>query len=155
MTRGARTALNRKPHGLIEHQHVGIFVERDGFEEIARLVTGLRVTRGRPRLQSQRRDAHGLPRLEALARLRALAVHAQLALSDNPLDVRKGKPGEARLHETIDAHAGFVRTNLRSLYAGRSRRSLNVRLTVLGEGAHGRCTTEGVTLNGGCAIMQL
>ena len=141
MTRGARAALHRKPHGLVEHQHVGIFVERDGFEEIPRLVARLRVTRRRPRLQSQRRDTHGLPGLEALARLRALAIHAQLALSDDSLDVGKRESRKARLHETVDAHAGFVRTHLCGLYAGRSRRAFAVRLTVhvLGKSAHGRC----------------
>ena len=119
MARSARAALHREPHGLVEHQHVGIFVERDGFEEIAGL--GIRLVFGCTWLgliQPQRRDAHGLPGLETLLGLRALAVHAQFALPDHALDVGERKPGKARLEEAVDAHAGFVGAHLGGLHAG-------------------------------------
>ena len=59
--------------------------------------------------------------LEALLGLRALAVHAQFALSGDALDVREGEPRKPRLDKAIDAHAGFVRRDFGDLYAGRGR----------------------------------
>ncbi len=124
MTRRARAALHRKPHGLVEHQHVGIFVERDGFEEFAGLIADVGVASARARLiQSQRRDAHRLPGLEPLLGLRALAVHAQFALSNDSLDVGEGEPGEPRLDKAIDAHAGLVGCDFGGLYAARGWRA--------------------------------
>ena len=35
MARGAGAALHREAHRLVQHHHVGILVQRDGFEEIA------------------------------------------------------------------------------------------------------------------------
>ena len=109
MARGAGAALHREPHGLVEHQHVVVLVERDRFEEFAGLGLGLAAGRARlGLLEPQRRDAHRLPGLEPLLWLRALAVHAQLALADDALDVGERQPGKARLEEAVDAHAGFV-----------------------------------------------
>src|SRR5262245_7808582 len=103
MTRRARAALHRKPHGLVEHQHIGVFVERDGFEERAGLIADVGVAAARTRLiQSQRRDAHRLPGLEPLLGLRALAVDAQFTLSNDALDVGEGEPRKPRLYEAID-----------------------------------------------------
>src|SRR5262249_9782641 len=91
-----------------------------GLEEVAGLIANLGVASRRTRLiQSQRRNAHRLPGLEPLLGLRALAVHAQFALSNDALDVREGEPREPRLDEAIDAHAGFVRSDFGDLYAGR------------------------------------
>ena len=96
-----------------------------GFEERAGLIAGVGVAPARARLiQSQRRDAHRLPGLEPLFGLRALAVHAQFALSNDALDMGEGEPRKPRLDEAIDAHAGFVRCYLGGLYAGRGRRAL-------------------------------
>ena len=38
----------------------------------------------------------------------ALAVHPQLALAHDALDVTEGQAGKPRLQETVDAHIGFV-----------------------------------------------
>jgi hypothetical protein len=54
--------------------------------------------------------------------LRALAVDAQFALSNDALDVGEGEPRKPRFEEAIDAHAGFVRRDFGGLYAGRGRR---------------------------------
>src|SRR5262249_61381620 len=113
-------ALQREPHGLVERQHVGVFVERDGLEERAGLIADVGVAPARTRLiQSQWRDAHRLPGLESLLGLRALAVHAQFALSNDALDVGEGEPPEPRLDETSDAPAGFFRCFPCGLCAGR------------------------------------
>jgi len=125
MARGARAALHREPHGLVQHQHVGVLVERDRLEEIAGLGIRLVFRRARPGLvQPQRRDTHRLSGLEPLLGLRALAVHAQLAFADHTLDTGERQPGETRLEEAVDAHAGFVRAHLGSLHAGRRRHAL-------------------------------
>ena len=130
MARGAGAALHRQPHGLVEHQHVVVFVERDGFEEITSLDLGLAPARARlALLEPQRRDAHRLPGFEPLLSLRALAVHAQLALTDDALDMGERQPGKARLEEAIDAHAGFVRAHLGGLHAA-SRRGGSLRPAV-------------------------
>jgi hypothetical protein len=71
--------------------------------------------------------------------LRALAVHAQFALSNDALDVGEGEPRKPRLDETIDAHAGFVGCYLGGLYAGRGRRAFGHRrpaALLLGDRAH-------------------
>ena len=47
MARGAGAALHRKPHRLVEHQHVGVFVERDRFEKRAGLLVRLAARRAR------------------------------------------------------------------------------------------------------------
>src|SRR5262249_58501367 len=90
-------------------------------------------------IQPQRRDAHRLPGLEPLLGLRALAVHAQLALSNDALDVGEGEPRKPRLDETIDAHAGFVSCYLGGLYAARGRRAFadgRAAALLLGDRAH-------------------
>src|SRR5262249_56512719 len=69
------------------------------------------------------RVANRRPGLEPLLGLRALAVHAQFALSNDALDVGEGEPRKPRLDEAIDAHAGFVGCYLGGLYAGRGRRA--------------------------------
>jgi hypothetical protein len=53
--------------------------------------------------------------------LRALAVHAQFALSNDALDVGEGEPRKSRLEKAIDPHAGFVGCDFSGLYAGRGR----------------------------------
>jgi hypothetical protein len=100
MARGARAALHREPHGLVQHQHVGVLVERDRLEEIAGLGIRLVFRRARPGLvQAQRRDTHRLSGSSRCFGLRALAVHAQLAFADHALDMGERQPGETRLEE--------------------------------------------------------
>jgi hypothetical protein len=75
-------------HRLVEDEHVGILIQRDGFEEFAGFVahfgaTGIRL-RG---VEPQRRNAHALSSLQPVLRLRALAVDADLAFTDHALDV--------------------------------------------------------------------
>ena len=119
MARGAGAALHREAHRLVEHQHVGVLVQRDRAQELARLLVSLAACRRRLRFaEFQRRDAHVLPRRQPVLRLDALAVHAQLAFADDALDVGERKPGKPRLEETIDAHAGFIAANRDGLHAG-------------------------------------
>src|SRR4029077_18527733 len=60
---------HREPNRLVEHQHVGVFVERDRFEELPRRVARtLGLACLRPRLQPQRRGAHRPPRPRPLPR---------------------------------------------------------------------------------------
>ena len=71
MARGAGAALHRKPHRLVEHQHVGVLVERDRFEERAGLLVGFVARRARlRRIEPQRRNAHRLAGLQPVLRLR-------------------------------------------------------------------------------------
>src|SRR5262245_62028067 len=111
VARGARAALHRKPHWLVEHQYVGILKERDRAQELARLGIAfgiaLAALRTRPLLlELERRNAHRLAGRKAILGLGALAVHTQLAFADDALDVGEGEPREARLQEAVDAHAG-------------------------------------------------
>ena len=122
MARGAGAALHRKPHRLIEHQNVGVLVERDRFQELAGLFVGFAPRRARLRLiEPQRRNAHGLPRLQPVLRLGALAVDAHLAFADDALDVGKTQAGKTRFEEAVDPHAGFVRRNGDVLHICRQR----------------------------------
>ena len=108
MAHGAGAALHRKPHRLVEHQHVVVFVERDAFEEDAVLLRLRGVVARRGRRELERRDAHGLPPFQPRLRLRALAVHAHFAFADDALDMAEGQTGKARLEEAVDAHVVFV-----------------------------------------------
>ena len=109
VARGAGAALHRKPHRLVEHQDVGVFVERDRFQEFARLLIGCVARRARLRLvEPQRRNAHGLAGLEPALRLGALAVDPHLAFADDALDMGKAQSRKPRFEEAVDAHAGFV-----------------------------------------------
>src|SRR5262249_28578820 len=102
--------------------------KRDRLEEAAGLIARLGVACRRTRLiQSQRRNTHRLPGLEPLLGLRALAVHAQFALSNDALDMGEGEPRKPRLDKAIDAHAGLVRCALGGLYATRGRRAFRRR----------------------------
>src|ERR1700722_7974287 len=53
VARGAGAALHRKPHRLVDYEHVVIFVECDAFEEMARLL-GLARWSARPRRRLER-----------------------------------------------------------------------------------------------------
>ncbi len=121
---GAGAALHGKPHGLIKHQHVGVLVERDRFEEGAVLLRRRRVVARGRRVQLERRYAHGLSRFQPRLRLRALAVHAHLAFADDALDMAEREPGKARLEEAVYAHIVFVRGDGDGLHAGRIIRGL-------------------------------
>ncbi len=134
MARGAGAALHREPHRLVEHQHVGVLVQRDRFEEGAGLRRRLALGRQRPRLvEPQRRDAHRLPGLQPVLRLRALAVHAQLAFADDALDV-----GERQSRETAPRESDRPACRIRRRSPRRSgrcssprRRRLRARVWVL------------------------
>ena len=96
MARGAGAALHGEPHRLVEHQHVGVLVQRDRCEELARLrrrprAAGVRGLGGSS-LSGGMRTAW--PACKPVLRLRALAVHAQLAFADDALDVGERKPGK-------------------------------------------------------------
>ena len=54
---GAGAALHGKPHRLVEHQHVGIFVKRDRPDEGAVLLRLRRIVARRRRLELERRNA--------------------------------------------------------------------------------------------------
>src|SRR5262249_60535659 len=71
------------------------------------------------RIELERRDAHRLPGLQPGFRLRPLAVHAQLALADDALDVTERQAGIAGLEETVDAHARLVARHGDGLHAAR------------------------------------
>jgi hypothetical protein len=123
MARGAGTALHRKPHRLVEHQHVGVFVERDRFKKRAGLLVSLAAGGARfRRIEPQRRNADRLPGLEPVLRLRALTVDAHLAFADDALDVGEAQARKPRLEETVHPHAGFVGGHRDVLHAGRRRR---------------------------------
>ena len=66
VARGARAALHRQAHRLVEHQHVVVLVQRDRLEEIARLLVLGGETRCPLRhIELERRDAHLLARPRA------------------------------------------------------------------------------------------
>ena len=119
MARGAGAALHREPHRFVEHQHVGVLVQRDRFEERAGLFIGLAARRARLRLfEPERRNAHGLPRLQAVLRLRALAVDPHFTFTNDALDVGEAQARKLRFEEAIDAHAGFVGGDRDVLHGG-------------------------------------
>jgi hypothetical protein len=123
---GARAALDGEAVGLVEHQHVSVLVKDDGAEEGAILVLARGAAGGGfRRVELQRGDADGLAGLETVARVHALAVHPQLALPDDALDVGEGELGEAGEEETVHPHPGLVRLDGERLDAG-------------GEGCRGR-----------------
>ena len=122
MARGAGAALHGKPHRLVEHQDVIVFVERDGFEEFAGLLIRFVTRRTGFRLvEPQRRNAHRLPGLQPVLRLGALAIDAQLAFTDDALDVGEAQSRKPRFQKAVDAHAGFVWGDGGVLHAGRHR----------------------------------
>jgi hypothetical protein len=119
---GAGAALHRKSHRLVEHEHVGILVERDRFEEGASFFVGLVAGSARLRLiEAQRRDAHGLTRLQPVLRLRALAADPHLAFADDALNVGEAQARKARFQKTIHTHAGLVAGDGDVLHGGRHR----------------------------------
>ena len=121
--RGAGAALHRKPHRLVEHEHIVVFIERDRLEEIGGLLIGLIAHLARfRRIEPQRRNAHGLSGFQSVLRLGALAVDAHLAFSDDALDVGKAQARKPRLEEAIDPHAVFVGRDGDVLHAGRHLR---------------------------------
>src|SRR5262249_42487393 len=51
----------------------------------------------------------------------ALAVHAQLAFTDDALDMRERQPGKARLEEAVDPHVVLIIRHHHGLHLGRQR----------------------------------
>src|SRR5262249_12706746 len=116
----AGPALHREAHGLVKHEHVGVLVERDRAQEFPGLRVGLAAGRARPWLiELKRGNTHRLPSLQSILRTGALAVHSHLAFPDDALDVGEGEPGEPRLEEAVEPHAGFVRRDGNGLHASR------------------------------------
>jgi hypothetical protein len=119
MTLGAGAALDGEAHGLVEHQHVLVLVERDRLEEGARILVMGGDARSRLRLvEFQGRHAHLGARLQPLVRLGALAVDAQLAFPHDALDMGEGELRKPRHEKAVDAHAGLVRRDDERLHAG-------------------------------------
>src|SRR5262249_54416046 len=73
-------------------------------------------------IELERRNAHGLSGGEAVLRLRALAVHPQLAFANDALGVREREAPEARLEKPINGHAGLVGRGRDRLRGGGSSR---------------------------------
>ena len=117
MAHGAGAALHREPHRLVEHQHVGVFVERERLEERAIFLRRRRIIARLRRIKAQRRNTHCLSGFQPVLWLRALAVDAHLAFTDDALDVGEAQAWKARLEEAIDPHAGFVRADRHVLHA--------------------------------------
>jgi hypothetical protein len=120
VSHGAGAALHGEAHRLIEHQHVGIFVERDRAQERAGLFVlgALPLARFR-RFEPQRGNAHRLPGCKPILRLDPPAVHPQLAFADDALDMGERKPGKSCFEKAVDPHAGFIRRHGRCLNPGR------------------------------------
>src|SRR5262249_57282970 len=104
-----RSALHRKTHRFIDHQNVGVLVQRDRAQKLPGFgIAALPLARSW-RLEAQRRNAHRLPGLEAILRLDPASVHPELAFSDHALNVREREPGKPRLEKSADAPPGVVR----------------------------------------------
>ena len=117
VARGAGAALHRKPHRLVEHQHVVVLVERDRFEEgavLRRLGASSRGFGGSTLSGGMRTP--GPPRSRSFG-CGALAVHPHLAFADDALDVAERQAGKPRLEETVDPHAVLVAADVDGLHA--------------------------------------
>src|SRR5579871_2974593 len=109
MACGAGTALHRKPHGLVKHQHVVVLMQRDRLEKVAGPFVSLVARRPRlRRVQPQRRNPYRLAGLKPVLRLGPLAVDPHLAFADDALDVGVTETRKPRLEKPVDAHAGLV-----------------------------------------------
>ncbi len=115
MARGPRAALHRKTHGLVEHHHVRVLIQRDRLDEGAVLLVFGGVLVRLWRVELQRRKTHGLPGLQPQLRLRALAVHAHLAFADDALDMAEGQARKPPFEKTVDTHPRLVGGNGDSL----------------------------------------
>src|SRR5687768_11683139 len=73
----------------------------------------------------QRRNADCLPGRQPVLAVGALAVHAQLALPHDTLDVRVAETRKPRLEKAVDAHVGFVRRHRDGLHLGRQWRAFS------------------------------
>jgi len=82
-------------------------------------------------VEPQRRNAHGLPGLEAILRLGALAVDPHLAFADDALDVGEAQPRKPRLEKPVDPHAGFVGGHGDVLHGRRHRSRRNILFAVV------------------------
>ena len=117
MAVGAGAALHRKPHRLVQHQHVVVLVERDRLDEGAVLLVAGGVVARLRRLDLERRDADRLALLQPVLGLRALAVHPHLAFADDALDVAERQARIARLEEAVEPHAVLVGADGDGLHA--------------------------------------
>ena len=113
MAQRARPTLHREASRLVEHQHIGVFIERDRGKIVAGGAVNARCRRAgrRPvirRTGLQRRDAHLLAGLHMILGIDAFGVDAQFALADNPLDMAEGQLRKARGQEAVDPHIRLV-----------------------------------------------
>src|SRR5207237_9253237 len=103
MPRGARTALHRKPCGLVQHHDVSILVQDHLLERLKRLGRRFReVPWGLRRIEPERRDAHALALFQPVLAVSSLAVHPQLAFADDALDVRERESWKARFEKAVN-----------------------------------------------------
>jgi len=87
----------------------------------ARVLSAFAVAAARLGLKPERRNSYRLPGLQSILRLRALAVHPQLAFADDALDMGEREPGESCLEKAVHPHAGFVAADRDRLHVGRRR----------------------------------
>ena len=109
VSRRAGAALHRKPERLVQHENIVVLVDRHLLQRGKRLLRAFRQFAHRlRRVELQRRNADALPLLQPVLAVDALAVDAQLALTDDALDVRERQAGKARFEKAIDAHVVLV-----------------------------------------------
>ena len=119
MARGAGAALHRKPHRLVEHQHVVVLVQRDRLEERAGLL--------RPRWRRARgfgaSSCSGGMRTACPASSRSFGCARLPFTRTSPLRMMRwmwlnDRPGKRASKKRSTPHAGFVGRDGDGLHAG-------------------------------------
>ncbi len=121
----ARTALDRKAVGLVQHHDVAILVEHHGLDGPAIVVGRLcALDLGRGKLADpQRRDPNGLARSDACRGLGASTIEAHLAGAHDLVQMAEGEFGMSALEPAVEAHAILVLRHHQSLDTHRTLRS--------------------------------
>ena len=110
VTRGAGTALHRKPGRLVQHHDVVILIQDHVLQRLKRLRRRFReMTCSLGHIELERRNANALSFLQPVLAVGALAVHAQLAFADDALDVGERETWKARLEKPVDPHVVLIR----------------------------------------------
>ena len=94
--------------GFVQHHHVVVFEQGDGFQIGAGLEFFRRVLAQLRRLGFERGNAHALAGLQAVLRMHAPPAHTQLAFADHPLDMAERQTRKPCFQEAVNAHAVFV-----------------------------------------------
>ena len=84
---GAGAALHREPHRLVQDQHVVVLVQHDRPQEFAGFLLGFGEIGGLWSVELERRNPHRGAFLQPVLGVDPLAVDAQLAFADQPLDM--------------------------------------------------------------------